>query len=215
MWAGVFEIIIVPEERVAFEAAWEEFAALRERQPGFRGTIEIAADERRMLGLVLWDSREAHDVANFAPHNAPLAPALNRVRALLTIPPKGLASGGVTGDSLTTAEPFDIRSALALVNEAVITPEHRAGYDAENRELWALRALQPGFHGSIEFDAGEGRVVWLAVWANREAIQVARDALLPTIDRVHRHIPAGSRGPLGAGAMVRNTIARGTALESS
>ena len=73
-----------------------------------------------------------------------------------------------------------------------------------NREVAALRARQPGFCGSVEFDAGEGRVVWLAVWERREAIRAAATALRRVIDRLH--VPVLARGSLGSGPVVRDTV---------
>lgn len=209
MWTAVFEFTVDPGNRAAFQATWDEFAALRERQAGFRGTIEVDAGESRMMCLVLWESYTAHEAAYAASDAAAMEGAFNRAFALMAVPTKGLAAGEVTGDSLSTAEPFGNRPVLAFFNEAVIASDQRVAYDEENRTLWSVRAQQPGFVGSIEFDAGEGRIVWLAIWTSREALQAARESLMSTVDRVH--VPVISRGPLGAGTVVRNTITRRTA----
>ena len=200
MWCGVVSCVVSPEQQDVYATQYGEFVVLRAQQPGKLGDMDIDLDDRRTINLVLWESRAAHDAVH-----PRLLPEYNRlVRPLLDGTTTFLGAGDVTEDSLSTAVLPADRHVHAFVNEAVIAPDQRAAYEEQHRELSAARARQPGFCGAIEFDAGEGRMVWVAVWESHEALQAARDALRSVIDRVH--VPVSSRAALGSGIVVRNTI---------
>ena len=63
MFAHVLVYSVTPENRADFDVHFAEYRAVREQQPGFRGTIEVAIGEGRGGGVILWDSQEAAQAA--------------------------------------------------------------------------------------------------------------------------------------------------------
>ena len=59
MFAVVFEYSVAPENQAAFDTAVTAFRSLREQQPGFCGTIEVALGAGRIAVNLLWNSQEA------------------------------------------------------------------------------------------------------------------------------------------------------------
>lgn len=199
MFAVIVEAQIAPEKRTEYQAAIAEYLALRAEQAGAGKTFQVDVGDDRELFLFLWESADHSDRAHA---DLLIAAARRLFPPVLVTPQRVLGYGEVTEDSLSLAALPPEHPGVAFVNEAVIAAEQRADYDAQSKELSAVRAIQPGFRGVVEFDAGAGRVIWLALWESREALQAARAALLPVIDRVH--VPIVSRGSLGSGPLVHD-----------
>jgi heme-degrading monooxygenase HmoA len=66
MFAIVFEYSVTPENQAEFDAQAAQYLAVREQQPGFLGTIEVAIGEGRIAVLNLWESQEAQQAAQQA-----------------------------------------------------------------------------------------------------------------------------------------------------
>ena len=91
MFAVVRETIFDPEKLRQGQAQMEEFAALRDRQPGFAGTVSVDAGNGRTLTLGLWES-EAQAMAA----RAVLEPESQRLLGpLSTVPGRFIAQGPV------------------------------------------------------------------------------------------------------------------------
>jgi hypothetical protein len=98
----VVEIAVAPDERAAFEEAFAAFRAVRARQPGFRGTIEFATGEGRLLLLVF---RERPADRQQAAQDPAIQSGWPRVVATLGTAPAFLAAGAVTRDTIARAAP--------------------------------------------------------------------------------------------------------------
>ena len=96
MYAVIREAIYDPDKLRQGQAQMEEFAALRERQPGFAGIVAVDAGDGRMLTLTLWESEQQAVAAR-----AVLVPESERLLApLSTIPSRVIAQGPVLRSDL-------------------------------------------------------------------------------------------------------------------
>ena len=79
------------------QAAREEFAALRHRQPGHHGSMSIDIGGGRILTIGLWDSQQSADAAGPI-----LRPEMERLLLPeLTGPPEVIHQGTVIGNDIT------------------------------------------------------------------------------------------------------------------
>jgi hypothetical protein len=91
MFATVREATYGPDQLRQGQAQRDEFAALRDRQPGFAGSVMVDAGDGRTLTLALWES-EAHATAA----RVVLEPEAQRLMApLWTTPSRVIAQGPV------------------------------------------------------------------------------------------------------------------------
>ena len=96
MFAAVRETTFDPEKLRQGQAQMDEFAALRDRQPGLVGSVLLDAGDGRRLTLTLWES-EAQAMAA----RAVLEPESQRLLApLSTVPGRFLAQGPVLRNDL-------------------------------------------------------------------------------------------------------------------
>ena len=96
MFAVIRETTYDPEKLRQGQAQRDEFVALRNRQPGFAGGVEVDAGDGRVLTLGLWES-EAQALAA----RAVLEPESQRLLApLSTVPGRFLAQGPVLRNDL-------------------------------------------------------------------------------------------------------------------
>ena len=79
----------------------------------------------------------------------------------------------------------------AVIREATRRPEMDEPGRAARQEFFALRARQPGFRGSLTVDAGEGRVVTIALWESEQAQAAAAGTLAPEAERLMAPSVAG------------------------
>ncbi len=98
MYAVVRESTLRPEAGGQLPEGRQEFAALRAKQPGHRGSVTIDAGDGRMVTITLWESEQAQQTA--APILRPHAERLINVDT--TVPPQITAQGQVVADDLTT-----------------------------------------------------------------------------------------------------------------
>jgi hypothetical protein len=112
MYAVVRESQLRPGIEQPDQAARAEFAALRHRQPGHRGSLSIDIGGGHILTIGLWDSREAADAA------APiLRPEMERLLLPeLTGPPEVIHQGTVLGN--------DFKTSYALATSKRARPGH-------------------------------------------------------------------------------------------
>ena len=91
MVAVLRETTYDPDKLRQGQAQMDEFAALRDRQPGFVGLIAVDAGDGRRLTLGLWESEEQAMAAR-----AVLEPESQRLMGpLSTVPGRFLAQGPV------------------------------------------------------------------------------------------------------------------------
>ncbi len=77
----------------------EEFRRFRARQPGYRGTLEVASDDGRTMLVSLWDTAEQAQAASVA-----LEPEARRLNGpQWSGPPRVIGQGQVAYDDLTKA----------------------------------------------------------------------------------------------------------------
>lgn len=100
-FAVVGSIVVAPGEQDAFQEALQAFRAIRAQQPGFRGSIEFASADGRLLLLVLWDKPEDRALAAQQPG---MQQGWARVVATLATAPTFPGSGMVVRDTITPPE---------------------------------------------------------------------------------------------------------------
>jgi heme-degrading monooxygenase HmoA len=72
----------------------------------------------------------------------------------------------------------------AITRESHLRPGAEEQLRAGREQFAALRAQQPGYQGSMVFDAGDGRIVTIALWDSEEAEVAARTILQPEAARL-------------------------------
>ena len=126
MFASVREATFDPEKRRQAQAQLEEFAALRERQPGYAGVVAVDAGDGRVLTLVLWES-EAHAEAA----GAVLEPESQRLLApLATVPGRFIAQGPVLRSNLVAATSSSPETRRMSPNKPWVTSGGRSAEDS-------------------------------------------------------------------------------------
>ncbi len=96
MFATVRETTFDADKRRQGQAQMDEFFALRDRQPGYAGSVAVDAGNGRTLGVTLWES-EAHATAAATV----LQPEAERLMApLWTTPSRVIAQGPVLRSDL-------------------------------------------------------------------------------------------------------------------
>ena len=96
MFASVRETTYDPDKLRQGQAQMDEFAALRDRQPGFAGMVAVDAGDGRIVTLTLWESEEQAMAAR-----AVLEPESERLLApLWTVPGRLIAEGPVLRSDL-------------------------------------------------------------------------------------------------------------------
>jgi hypothetical protein len=99
MFAVVREATYDPEKRAGGGGQLEEFARLRARQPGYRGTVTVDTGNGRTLSLALWETEQQAQAAS-----ATLRPEAERLLGpLWTDPSQWIASGPVLQDDIPKA----------------------------------------------------------------------------------------------------------------
>ena len=96
MFATIREGTADPQKVAQGNEQAEEFWRLRARQPGYRGSVTIGAENGRVLIVTLWESQQDADAAS-----AVLEPESQRLlNALWTVPARVIARGPVVRNEL-------------------------------------------------------------------------------------------------------------------
>lgn len=194
MYAIIFDYHVALENQVAFAEAFAAFLAVREQQPGFLGTIELAAGEGRTLGINLWASREEQQAAQ-----APMTPSFDRVRPLFAAGTQVLGTGEVQRN---TSAPGAAYARLVANTFAPGQPTTRAQAD----EYRLLTDGQPGARGAIFVATDNGPLFVLRLWASAAQQDAAAPLLREAFDRLIAPQLAAPMQALGAGTIVRDTV---------
>jgi heme-degrading monooxygenase HmoA len=194
MYAIVFEYRVAPDDRAAFAERFAAFLAVREQQPGFHGTIELAADDGRILGVNLWASREAQQAAQPA-----MLPTYEPARALLATGTQVLGTGAVARDSSAPG------ATCALLVANTFAPGQPAT-QAQAAEYRALTDRQPGARGAIFVAADDGTLYVLRLWESEAHQRDAAPALHEAFDRLVAPQLAAPMRQFGIGPIVRDTV---------
>lgn len=96
MFAVVRESTFDADKMRQGQAQIDEFFALRDRQPGYAGSVAVDAGDGRRLTLALWES-EAHATAATT---ALQSEAERLMGPLWTTPPRVIAQGPVSSSNL-------------------------------------------------------------------------------------------------------------------
>lgn len=98
MYVVIRESTLRPEAQGQYAAALKEFAAIRAKQPGHRGTVAVDAGDGRRLSVALWESEQAQAAATLV-----LQPQAERLMGpLWSSPSRIVYQGAVVADDLTT-----------------------------------------------------------------------------------------------------------------
>jgi len=96
----------------------------------------------------------------------------------------------------------------AIVGEITIKAGNEERAAPLIQELQQLRARQPGYRGSVTVDAGEGRMLLLALWDSEEQATAAGQVLMPEGERLLGDIRTGPPRRLGRGTVRHDDISR-------
>jgi hypothetical protein len=89
----------------------------------------------------------------------------------------------------------------ALVREATLRPGAQESYLAARPAFDAFHAQCAGYQGGVVFDAGEGRLITVAVWESEQSYQAAAPAIRAQAERlINPFLQAASR------AMYQGTV---------
>lgn len=198
MYANIAETVYAPGQREAAQAQIEEFHALGAQQPGYRRTIQVDAGEGCILTLTLWDSAAALEASR--PVMGAVAERL--LRPHWTGPSRRPGFGEVVRDSRVPGATY----AVLVAN--TFAPGQSAAAQAQSDEYRALSDGQQGARGAIFIASDDSTLFVLRLWASEAEQRAAAPALREAFERLIAPQLAAPMRPLGAGAIVRDTLTR-------
>jgi len=96
----------------------------------------------------------------------------------------------------------------AVVRELTFTPGKADPGNPQIQEFARLRAQQPGYQGRVAVDAGNGRVVLVALWESQERAEAAARVLDPEAQRLLNPMFAAPMRVLAAGNVLSSDVAK-------
>ena len=90
----------------------------------------------------------------------------------------------------------------AIVRENTYDPAKLAQGSEQLAEFQALHARQPGYRGTINVDAGDGRWLIVNLWETEEHAAAALPLMIPVVQRLIEPLMAGPSRLIGTGPAV-------------
>jgi hypothetical protein len=95
----------------------------------------------------------------------------------------------------------------AVFRESGYAPSRPIYVTPEFREFQEAHAARPGYRGTIVADVGGGRFLTVTLWETADAMNAAREALSPVVERLLNPLMTSPSNLLGTGPVVVNDLA--------